>query len=160
MVGCEETLFKGNILLQFNKTFMLCKCVYLSGSSISLLTKEELDKIFSDINSILQFSEELHGRPPVNGKIIKAKETNGCEEISVVNNFEIDKNHKKKREKNKNSQDKLSRKKRTLLKRIRKSLISLLQKLLFRKKTDYYRRMETIKKQWVMFDFLKNEIDE
>ena len=44
--------------------------------------------------------------------------------------------------------------KRTLLKRIRKSLISLLQKLVFRKKTDYYKRMEAIKKQWVIIDFI------
>ena len=122
------------------------------GSNISLLTKEELDKIFSDIDASLK--QELNRKPPVKIKLIRTKETDNCEDICVANHSENDEILSRVGTDIK-SRDKPI--KRTLLKRIKKSLIILLQKLVFRKKTDYYKRMEAIKKQWVMFDFIYSQ---
>ena len=83
-------------------------------------------------------------------KLIRTNETDNCEDIFVADS-EIDEILSRIGTDIK-SRDKPI--KRTLLKRIKKSLIILLQKLVFRKKTDYYKRMEAIKKQWVMFDFI------
>ena len=112
-----------------------------------MLTKEELDKIFSDIDASLK--QEFYRKPPVKVKIIRTEETDDCDEILIANKSEIDEILKRVGNDNKGRDKPI---KRTLLKRIRKSLISLLQKLVFRKKTDYYKRMEAIKKQWVIFD--------
>ena len=114
-----------------------------------MLTKEELDKIFNDIDASLKL--ELNRKPPVKIKLIRTNETDNCEDIFVANSSEIDEILSRIGTDIK-SRDKPI--KRTLLKRIKKSLIILLQKLVFRKKTDYYKRMEAIKKQWVMFDFI------
>ena len=117
-----------------------------------MLTKEELDKIFNDIDASLKL--ELNRKPPVKIKLIRTNENDNCEDIFVANNSEIDEILSR-IETDVKSRDKPI--KRTLLKRIKKSLIILLQKLVFRKKTDYYKRMEAIKKQWVMFDFLYSQ---
>ena len=113
-----------------------------------MLTKEELDKIFSDIDASLrhEFKKKTH----LTVKIIGTKETDDCDEIFVSNNSEIEEILKRVENANKSRVKPI---KRTLLKRIRKSLLSLLQKLVFRKKTDYYKRMAAIKRQWVMLDF-------
>ena len=108
-----------------------------------MLTKEELDKIFNDIDASLKL--ELNRKPPVKIKLIRTNETDNCEDIFVADS-EIDEILSRIGTDIK-SRDKPI--KRTLLKRIKKSLIILLQKLVFRKKTDYYKRMEAIKKQWV-----------
>ena len=117
-----------------------------------MLTKEELDKIFNDIDASLKL--ELNRKPPVKIKLIRTNETDNCEDIFVANSSEIDEILSRIGTDIK-SRDKPI--KRTLLKRIKKSLIILLQKLVFRKKTDYYKRMEAIKKQWVMFDFIYSQ---
>ena len=113
-----------------------------------MLTKEELDKIFSDIDASLR--HEFKKKPTLTVKIIGTKETDDCDEIFVSNNSEIEEILKRVENANKSRVKPI---KITLLKRIRKSLLSLLQKLVFRKKTDYYKRMAAIKRQWVMLDF-------
>ena len=149
MVGCEEKLFKGKILLFTKENFCCVNVLFFPGSNISLLTKEELDKIFSDIDASLK--QEFYRKPPVKVKIIRTEDTDNCDDILIANNSEFDEILKRVGNDNKGRDKPI---KRTLLKRIRKSLISLLQKLVFRKKTDYYKRMEAIKKQWVIFFFI------
>ena len=131
------------------KAFFVKAYIIFPGSNISLLTKEELDKIFSDKDASLR--QEFKKKPALKVKIIRTtKVTDDCDDIFVANNSGIEAILKRVENDNK-SRDKTI--KRTLLKRIRKSLLSLFQKLAFRKKTDYYKRMAAIKRQWVMLDF-------
>ena len=98
------------------------------GSNVSLLTREEVQKIFEDIESCLEDNQDN-----------RKKVTERIKEESI----EIEAVTTNKRRSNKN-------KNKSFATKLRKGLIRILQKLINRKKTSYYRRMVEIKSQWVI----------
>ena len=117
MVGCQE-----NIQDLFR------------GSKVSLLTREEVQKIFEDIESCLEDNNQDNRK-----KVTERRTKEESIEIESVNTNKKPLQRRSIKSKNKSFATKL-----------RKGLIKILQKLINRKKTSYYRRMVEIKSQWVI----------
>ena len=117
MVGCQE-----NIQDLFR------------GSNVSLLTREEVQKIFEDIESCLEDNNQDNRK-----KVTERRTKEESIEIESVNTNKKPLQRRSIKSKNKSFATKL-----------RKGLIKILQKLINRKKTSYYRRMVEIKSQWVI----------
>ena len=115
MVGCQE-----NIQDLFR------------GSKVSLLTREEVQKIFEDIESCLENNQDN-----------RKKVTKRIKEESIESEA-VNTNIKPLQKRSINSKNK------SFATKLRKGLIRILQKLINRKKTSYYRRMVEIKSQWVI----------
>ena len=117
MVGCQE-----NIQDLFR------------GSNVSLLTREEVQKIFEDIESCLEDNNQDNRK-----KVTERRTKEESIEIESVTTNIKPLQIRSIKSKNKSFANKL-----------RKGLIRILQKLINRKKTNYYRRMFEIKSQWVI----------
>ena len=111
-----------------------------------MLTKEELEKIFRDIDDSIK-----HELPRTSKKkISRIEQTNVNDNDQILYDSSDNKDNLKEDE-----SAPRRRNKRRLIKRIRRSLLNLLQKLVFRKRSDYYKRLQAIKRQWVMFNSFK-----
>ena len=100
-------------------------CHERRDARISLLTKEELDRIFNDV-------ELDYNREDVRKKRVAERQTKN-EEINVdITTCQA------KEQKNK-----------SFWRQFRRSMAKMMQKIFNRKTHDYYKRMEKIKSQWV-----------
>ena len=116
-----------------------------------MLTKEELEKIFRDIDDSIK-----HELPRTSKKkISRIEQTNVNDNDQILYDSSDNKDNLKEDESAPRRRNKTFKRKRRLIKRIRRSLLNLLQKLVFRKRSDYYKRLQAIKRQWVMFNSFK-----
>ena len=100
-------------------------CHERRDARISLLTKEELDRIFNDV-------ELDYNREDVRKKRVAERQTK-IEEINVdITTCQAE-----------------EQKNKSFWRQFRRSIAKMMQKIFNRKTHDYYKRMEKIKSQWV-----------
>ena len=125
MVGCRENiqdLFQGN--------------------SVSLLTREEVQRIFEDIESCLEDNEDNVKRVTKKIEVESIKEDTVTSKTEYLSRRSV----------------KSTNKSKSFVTKLRKGLFRILQKLINRKKTNYYRRMASIKSQWVILETYQIEL--